>query len=275
MPLQTKDFMTGIRLFSDPFVIGLMAQSPTILRIAASAGLALTLLVNALANALPLNNLTTGEVSDLYPSLFTPAGITFSIWSVIYLFLIAFAIYSWVEKQDPLVNSVLPLFLVTCFFNITWIFSWHYLMPGLSVVLMLCFLVTLIVIFRKLASAEIRSKSEIFLLFVPFTVYLAWISVATIANISAVLTASGWDGFSISRELWTVIMMFVAALLAVVILFRYNTIAFPAVVAWALAGIFIRWRESEYVLVAIGSIALMLMLLALMVYHKVRRRKDG
>src|SRR5689334_19303973 len=117
-------------------------------RIFATLAFAGTLLVNALANILPINGLNTGEVSNLYPSYFTPVGLTFSIWTVIYILLFGFSIIMWFRRDDVVVNSILPWFILSCIFNMTWILLWHYLFPGLSVMVMLALLGTLVVIFK-------------------------------------------------------------------------------------------------------------------------------
>jgi translocator protein len=229
-----------------------MNSNPIIIRAIASLMFAGTLLVNALANILPINNLNTGQVSALYPSLFTPAGVTFSFWSVIYFLLFGFVIFSWIKKNDQLINAVLPWFILSCIFNITWILVWHFLYIGTSVCIMVFLLLTLIRIFHLIE--EVR-EGTLYMLFVTvsFTIYLAWICVATIANISAFLVAVQWNAFAISEEIWTFFMMGIATLLGIVILFRNGKLEFALVIIWALAGIFLRWTNSEYDLIVYSS----------------------
>ena len=116
--------------------------------------------VNVLANALPINGLDTGEVSDRYPSLFTPSGITFSIWSVIYFFLGGCVVVMWTDRTNALILKLLPLFCASCILNISWILAWHYLLPGLSVVIMLALLFVLIIIFITLTRAGALEKNK-------------------------------------------------------------------------------------------------------------------
>lgn len=125
-------------------------MNTTALRIAATLALAGTITVNALANILPINGLNTGQVSDLYPSLFTPAGLTFSIWSVIYVLLAGFIVMSWLRPAEKIINRILPWFILTCLFNMSWIMAWHYLLPLLSVCIILALLSVLIIVFRML-----------------------------------------------------------------------------------------------------------------------------
>ncbi len=240
-------------------------------RILATFSFVAMIVVNALANALPINDMTTGEVSDLYPNLFTPAGITFSIWSVIYILLAGFIIHSWRYIDLDKVTRLLPAFCVSCALNISWILVWHNLLPAVSVVIMLMLLLTLVVLFLRIQRGIPRTKLNILFIVAPFSVYLAWICVATIANVSAWLSSMPGDVLSSTPQMWTVIMMSVAAVIAIWIFLKYQSPEFTAVVFWALLGIFLRWRGSEYDLVQTGSIMLMVALLAITIVILVRR----
>ncbi len=200
----------------------------------------MVIVVNTLANALPINGLNTGEVSNLYPSLFTPAGFTFSIWSVIYLLLAGFIVYQWKILSRGFFPTLSKWFIASCILNAAWIFVWHNLLTGLSVVVMLLFLFVLIRIFWILKSENSKTLTEYILLHLPFTLYFSWICVATIANISAWLISISWDGDPLSETAWTIIMMIVAALLGAFILTRFHNYAFPLVTMWALVGIAIK-----------------------------------
>jgi hypothetical protein len=216
--------------------------------------------VNVLANALPINGLTTGEVSDLYPNLFTPSGITFSIWSVIYFFLGGTVIVTWTNLNHVLVRNLLPLFCVSCILNSLWIVAWHYLLPDISVIIMLSLLGVLIVAFRKIYAEEMVSNKFTLWLKFPFTIYLAWISVATIANIAAWLVSVNFNGL-LSAQSWTVIMIGIATGLAVLITSHFRSPWYSVVVMWALFGIFLRMRRSEYDYIMYASILCMIILL--------------
>src|SRR6187551_674671 len=144
------------------------------LKISSTIAFAITLLVNALANILPINGLNTGEVSNLYPSLFTPAGITFSIWSVLYLLQMAFVVFLWTTK-DTRVSKLLPAFIFVCLLNAGWILLWHYLHPGFSVLIMLSMLTALTYIFLRIQQGLFSTKKEYVLVVLPFTLYFAWI----------------------------------------------------------------------------------------------------
>ena len=203
--------------------------------------------VNALANILPINGYNTGQVSAFYPNAFVPAGFTFSIWGVIYLLLLSYTIgftyYSLKQEQFPkvfaFIESINHYFLLTCVFNMSWILAWHYLQIELSVVIMLLFLITLIQLFLKSnPMAGALTTTQKFILQSPFIVYLGWISVATIANITALLVAYKWNGFGMTPVYWSAAMILIAIVLAVFMLLKFKAVPFALVVAWALWGIY-------------------------------------
>ena len=203
--------------------------------------------VNALANILPINGYNTGQISAFYPNAFVPAGFTFSIWGVIYLLLLSYTIgftYYTLKRQAypksyKFIEQINPYFLWTCVFNMAWIVAWHYLQIELSVVIMLLFLITLIQLFLKSnMMANDLNLTQRFILQTPFIVYLGWISVATIANITALLVAYKWTAFSIAPIYWSALMIFIALLLAVLMLNKFKAVPFALVVAWALWGIY-------------------------------------
>jgi hypothetical protein len=203
--------------------------------------------VNALANILPINGYNTGQISAFYPNAFVPAGFTFSIWGVIYLLLLSYTIgytyYTLKQEQYPkafeFIERINIYFLLTCVFNMSWIVAWHYLQIELSVVIMLLFLSTLIQLFLKSNTmAGALTSTQKFILQTPFIVYLGWISVATIANSTALLVAYQWNGFRMPPVYWSAAMILIAILLAVLMLKKFKAVPFALVVAWALWGIY-------------------------------------
>jgi len=150
---------------------------------------------------------TTGSISDSFPVLFTPAGYVFSIWGVIYLGLIAFGIFQALPSQrdNPRLLRVGPWFAIGNLFNASWIILWHYGYFTLTLVAMLGLLVALLFIFQRLVIAKRPDNArELWLVNIPFSIYLGWISVATIANFSASLYNLGFTGGPLSQEIWTV-----------------------------------------------------------------------
>jgi hypothetical protein len=203
--------------------------------------------VNALANILPINGYNTGQISAFYPNAFVPAGFTFSIWGVIYLLLFSYTIgytyFTFKRRQYPkafaLIEHINIYFLLTCFLNMAWIVAWHYLQIELSVVIMLLFLITLIQLFL-ISSTMVHdlTTTQKFILQTPFIVYLGWISVATIANITALLVAYKWNALNIAPVYWSALLILIAILLAVLMLKKFKAVPFALVVAWALWGIY-------------------------------------
>ncbi|MBB3112955.1 hypothetical protein FHS18_005057 [Paenibacillus phyllosphaerae] len=203
--------------------------------------------VNAMATLLPLNGKTTGELSDQYPVLITPAGYAFSIWSLIYLLLIGFAIYQARPRASrlPTVSQIGPWFLLSSLFNMAWIFAWHYEYVTASVFIMLALLITLIVLYTRVVTATSKpTTGERFLVQLPFRIYLGWICVATIVNISVALYKAGWNGFGLSEVTWTIILLIFGTLLVFVMGTRYADPYFMLVFVWAYVAI--AYKQQDY-----------------------------
>lgn len=216
-------------------------------------GVIIMITVNTLANALPINNMNTGELSDLYPNLFVPAGITFSIWGLIYFLLVCFALRALIgvfnnnDKVTMKVDQIGYWFFISCLANAAWIFAWHYMQIEISVAIMLVLLVSLIVIYTRLRKLPLLyTKSEYFFLQLPFGIYLGWITIATIANITALLVHLQWNRFGLSEDVWLTIMLIIAVGLTMYVIKLKKDFEYAAVVIWALAGIIIkRHQESQ------------------------------
>ncbi|MEY2646792.1 MAG: hypothetical protein RL158_768 [Bacteroidota bacterium] len=201
---------------------------------------------NALANILPINGYNTGQISAFYPNYFVPAGFTFSIWGIIYLFLLNYSIsytyFTIKQRQFPdikkYLDAITPYYWFTCILNAGWILAWHYLQVGVSVLIMLAFLVSLIKVFMIMQQEALTIKPLYqFLIKTPFSVYIGWISVATIANITAFLVHLKWNGFGIDPIYWTILMISIAIVLGIYFIVFFKNIAHPLVLVWALWGI--------------------------------------
>lgn len=204
------------------------------------------ILMNYLANALPLNNKTTGELSDSFPNLFVPAGITFSIWGVIYLLLLIYCIVQFKGSNQIAISGIGWLFAVSCILNALWIVMWHYGKLPLSLIVMLGMLVSLIyinILIKDLPFGIIKAS---------FGIYLGWICIATISNVTVLLVHYNWNGLGISEEVWTIIMISAGALIAVVTLFRLNNPFIGLSVIWAFIGIILK-RQGDYRSIAITA----------------------
>ncbi len=217
------------------------------------------LTVNALANILPLNNVGTGTLSDEIPNLFVPAGLTFSVWGLIYLLLavysatiVAQAFRASGEAWQPMDGL---LFIVNALANVAWIFSWHWRVIPLSMLMMLVILGTLVAMeernYRKFGTGGTLLKSGKtgrfgrFALTVPINVYLGWISVATIANVTALLVTAKWNGFGIDPRIWTFIVILAGFAVALGLILRRGAAAAPMVVVWAYIGIVLKRSATD------------------------------
>ncbi len=223
------------------------SRSVLILSILNLLGFLGTVIVNALANILPINNITTGELSDLYPNLFVPEGLTFAVWGLIYVLLGIFVIYPLIPRvrRDPekvdFVRRIGPLFFISCLANIGWIFAWHYQILPLSLVLMLILLGCLLVIYLRLKVGRSEAtRAERYFAHLPFSVYLGWITIATIANVTALLVDIDWMRWGLTQQFWAVAVIVVGIAIALSVLFTRKDIFYSLVVDWALLGILLK-----------------------------------
>jgi benzodiazapine receptor len=199
-----------------------------------------TIVVNALANILPFNGQETGAISDRFAIYFVPAGYVFSIWGLIYLGLIAYAIFQALpaQRENPRLRSIGGLFLLSSVANISWIFLWHYEVFVATLPVMLVLLGSLVAIYLRLGTGLTQvSRAETWMVRVPFSVYLGWITVATVANATQLLYFLGWNGGALGPEIWTVIMLAVAVVLAWLVALTRRDVAYLLVLVWAFIGI--------------------------------------
>lgn len=224
--------------------------------------LTLVIVVNVLANAVPLGGRTTGEVAARYPSLFTPAGYVFSIWGLIYLLLTLFVVWQALPNQrtSQTLGAARLGFLASCAGNATWIFLWHYDFVLLSMLCMLVILGAVLHVYRalRIGTSDVAA-TERWLAHLPFSVYLGWITVASIANLSVVQLYLGWDDVWLEASAWTVLQIVLAATVAVTVLFRRRDVAFMLVVVWATAGIAAR----DSTIAGVGGAALAVSILGM------------
>lgn len=212
-------------------------------------GFAAVLVVNYLANSLPLNGKNTGELSDLYPNLFVPAGLTFAIWGVIYTWLLALvvcqiaALFSdrLMTRVEPLVQKTGWLFAVICVYNVLWLFAWHWQQLLASLLIMIYMLKSLVDLSEKTGSGRFKANMlEKWLVHAPFGIYQGWITIALIANITATLVAFHWNGFGVPEHIWTIAVIGAGVAVAAYMLWRQHNIFHGLAVAWALFGIWLK-----------------------------------
>lgn len=226
----------------------------TLRQIITVIGVLATIAINGLANALPLNGQETGAISDRFAIYFVPAGYVFAIWGLIYLGLLAFATYQALPAQrtNPRLRAVGSFFAVSNAANIVWIFLWHYEIFPATLAVMLVLLASLIAIYLRLGIGRTRvARSEAWLVRVPFSIYLGWITVATIANATQLLYFLGWNGGAISPQAWATIMLAVAVVVAALMAWTRRDAAYLAVLVWAFTGIALKHAATPTV--AIGA----------------------
>lgn len=224
-----------------------------------------TLVVNFLATSLPLNNMTTREISDSFDIYFVPAGYVFSIWGLIYLGLIGFIIFQSLpnNRENDHVAKIGPWFAVSNLANALWLVSFHYQQFALAMVFMLVLLVSLITIFLRLGIGKTRvTAAENWLVNVPFSLYLGWITVATIANATQLLYFIRWNGFGNAPEVWLVIMLIAAVIISAMMSLSRRNIPHALVLVWAFTGIAVKFPNVPLVnissLAAAGAVILLL-----------------
>ena len=233
----------------------------------------IALTVNILASALPLNGQNTGEISDRFQVYFVPAGYVFAIWFLIFIGWLVFAVYQFLpaQKESPRLRRLGYLFAISGLVNAAWLFAWHYNYFVLSVLLMLTLLGLLIASYLRLDVNRVSvSRSERWSVDIPVSIYLGWITVATVANITSWLYSVDWNGFGISAPVWAVIMIVVASIVGLLMALTRRDAAYLFVLVWSFIGIAVKQADVANVAVTawIGAGAMLI----LAVYGLTRRQ---
>jgi hypothetical protein len=238
---------------------------------------ALTVLVNGLAGSTTiLGGKLTAEISDANPTLITPAGYVFSIWGIIYILLGIFVVFQALPSQrgGDYHERVSWLFALSGLLNIVWLFLWQFEYLSLSVVVMFLLLATLIAIYLRLnigrSKVELREKLAVH---VPFSVYLGWITIASIANVSVTLVSVKWDGFGISQETWATLIIVIALLITLLVVATRKDVAYGLVIIWALVGIAVKQSGNQNIvtIAETSAIIVAIALAASIVLSRLRR----
>ncbi len=209
------------------------------LKIINALALAVTIVVNYLSNTGFFNGKTIADVSDKYVNYFTPAGFTFAIWGLIYLGLIAFIIYTFTKyAKDHVVSRTGWWFIISCIANCSWIVAWLYDYTSLSVFIILIQLICLLaIIVKNYIGTRSASLSERVFVWIPFSLYSGWLTVALIADVAAYLTKINWKGFGIPEATWWMLRIFVAGAIIIFMAWKRRLYWFSLVSVWALIGI--------------------------------------
>jgi hypothetical protein len=247
-----------------------MTRYPTYIKVLNLLTLVLTLTVNGLANALPINGRNTGEIANSFPIYFLPAGYVFAIWGLIYLFLVGFVIFQFLPTQadNPRLARLGWGFVLSNLANAGWIVLFHYGQYLLAELVILALLVTLMGIYLRLEIGRQPAKSglERWLLLIPFQIYLGWVSVAIIANTSQLLNSLGVAGQGGAAQAWFVAVTLVAVALGLAMAMRRGDPVFNLVLAWALIGIGVKQSATPLVMItayAAAGLAVVWVILAL------------
>lgn len=228
--------------------------------------------MNYISQALRFNNTTIGEVSDIYDNLFTPASYAFSIWGLIFISLFAYAIFQVKQafSDDEPFEFITPTgywFFLANLLNTIWVLAFVYDFIGLSVILMIGILFSLVkIILNTNMERWDAPLSIIVFVWWPICLYSGWISVATIANISTYFTKIGWQGGFLTPEIWTILMIFIAAILNIFMVLNRNMREFAMVGVWALVAIYIRHREG-YEIIAYSALVSAILVFAVISWH--------
>ena len=234
------------------------------------------LVVNGLANALPLNGHTTGSISDRFAVYFVPAGYVFSIWGVIYVLLLAYTVYQALpsQRQNEALRRIGLLPALSSILNGVWIFMWHYELFPLTLVVMAGLLLTLIAIYLRLGIGLAPANAAVrWCLHIPYSVYLGWITVATVANVTQLLFMLNWNGFGLGPVAWAVVMLAVGALITGAMILTRRDIAYTLVIVWAYAGIVVKQSATTAVAGTAAVVAVVALIAIVLVVARVIPRR--
>ena len=226
------------------------------------------IVVNFLAATGKVNDKTTGELSDKYFTQITPAGYAFSIWSLIYLGLIAFTIYQALPAQtdNRIFKKIRPVYIINALANCGWILAWHYELVPLSLLIMLILLGTLIYINLAVLNAE--TTAEIITTKVPFNIYLGWITLATILNAAITLVYFNVEFSPTLTSFAGACLILFAAVAGCFLRFKLAAAFYPLTLAWGITAIAVKQSGDTIVVVASAVAVIALLLAALAGYIK-------
>lgn len=231
------------------------------------------IVMNGLSNVRVFGPQTNGDVSNKYNTLITPAGYAFSIWGVIFLGLLGFAIYQALpaQRHNPRFRSAGPWYIISALANAVWspIFNQEWI--GGALVVILIMFISLFMVMEALrinprtdmAMMRPVKAAETWLVRVPFSIYLGWLTVATILNITLWFRANSFDLSGVSEPVWAVGVLILGLMVGTVLYNRYRSTAFILVFTWAYAAIAVKQSTMPIVQLAAGAGAVVAVLLAI------------
>jgi hypothetical protein len=222
-----------------------------------------TIVINILADTLPINGLKTGQISDTFHVLFVPAGYVFAIWGLIYIGLLGYAVYQALpaQKENPRLQAMGWWVVLGGFANSAWIFLWHYEQFVGTLAAMLVLLASLIAVYLRLEFGETKvTNSETWAVRIPFSIYLGWITVATVANVTDVLDYLKWTAFGISAQTWFLVALAAVLVISTLMSWIRRDVAYIMVILWALVGISHKFSTEPLIWLASLTTALLVSL---------------
>lgn len=243
-----------------------------LLQYANVAAVVIAIAWNSLVNILPLNNVNTGVVSDSYPNLFTPPGYVFIIWGVIYTLAIIFMAYQVRPSQRgaDYLWKIGRLYFISSLINVIWLVFFHYsygitYLYLISTGILLLLLGDLLLIYIRLGiGSEAVPRGVKLAVHAPMSIYLGWISVASIAAIASAINAAV-PGIPLEMQaIVTAAMLAVALILTGLMLWMRRDIVFALVVIWAVTGISMKQAGIQVIYItalAVAAIAVVAILL--------------
>jgi benzodiazapine receptor len=256
----------------------MFVKNSIFLKLANILAFSLTIVINALAGSTTLiGGKVTAEISDANFTLITPAGYVFSIWGIIYILLGIFVVYQALpsQKTNDYQNKIGWLFVLSSIINIAWLFLWQFEYLIFSVALIFILLATLIAIYLRLdigkSKVNLREKIAIHL---PFSTYLGWITIASIANVATTLVSINWNGFGINPETWAYLIILIALLLSLIVIVTRTDVAYGLVIIWAFMGISASQTSYQNIvtLTQISAIVVLLALVLIIAINKLRQK---
>jgi uncharacterized membrane protein YuzA (DUF378 family) len=244
------------------------------------------IILNGLANFLPINGQTSAEVSDSYSNLFAPAGYTFSIWGLIYILLGLFTIYQLgffrkneLEEKEKMFKKIGIIFSISSLANALWILTWHFELIPISMILILTMLICLILINKEIRKWKLSFKDKMFIK-IPFSIYFAWLTIASIANITVLLVSLNWNRFGLSENIWTIITLLIGLIISATVIIKNDDISYGFIIIWAYIGIYMKhispegWNSMFPLVIVTVTISIAVLIITI-IYTIFKRKKRG
>ncbi|MFE6507842.1 TspO/MBR family protein [Nocardioides sp. NPDC057767] len=236
--------------------------------------LVFALVANFLTGAQILDLPPIGEISDRYATYLTPAAYAFSIWTLIYLLLIVFAVHQARDLRHPRDDNDLPqllgpLFIVASICNGLWTYVFVKEWIGLSVAVLLTLTAALYAALWRLGVGTSRPSTKDFLMvWLPLMLYTGWVTAASIVNIATYLDSKD---VTVS-PLASIVVIAVLTVVLLILLFERNLRELLISCAWALVAIGLRQLQlSQSTWVAIVALVCAGILVLAMLFHAMAR----